>query len=98
MAGASLPGEAVCTACHLGPAVDSGEGMISLRIDGLPAEEFSYTPSRQVTVQVSARDANATRFGFQLTVRSAQTGASGQASSLPARPPCCFEGLRPGSA
>ena len=77
MAGASLPGEAVCTACHLGPAVDSGEGMISLRIDGLPAEEFSYTPSRQVTVQVSARDANATRFGFQLTVRSAQNGCLG---------------------
>lgn len=56
------PGEGNCTECHLGAAVNSGSG--TLTITGLPA---TYTPNQEINVTVTLSQAGRVRFGFQLT-------------------------------
>ena len=69
--GGGFPGERDCTACHEGGAPNSGGGELAVEIEGSPASDFRYTPGRSATILVRAVDRDASRIGFQLTIRSA---------------------------
>ena len=70
--GGGFPGEGSCasSSCHVGGEVNSGNGRLSLLINGAPAAEHRYTPGETVTVRVSIFDPQAVRTGFQLTARA----------------------------
>ena len=68
--GGPFPGEQVCTRCHVGSDANSGDGTVELLIGDAAASEFSYTPGETVSLILNFTDANASRSGFQLTVRS----------------------------
>ena len=70
--------------CHQGSAANSGSGSLGLLIGESAAAEFSYKAGETANLLVRFRDTDATRIGFQLTVRSG-TGC-GQAGSLSASP------------
>ncbi len=56
------PGEGNCTACHSDFQLNSGSG--SVEITGVPS---NYSPGQQVNVLVTATQADAVIYGFQLT-------------------------------
>ncbi len=58
----NAPGEGNCTACHADFELNSGSGEVT--ITGVPA---TYTPGQQSTVTVTASQADAVIYGFQLT-------------------------------
>lgn len=58
----NAPGEANCTACHGDFEVNSGSG--GVMISGIPE---TYTSGQQITVTVTATQADAVIYGFQLT-------------------------------
>lgn len=60
------PGEGTCAACH-GGTPNTGGGSLSLVLDGADR----WTPGQPIKVKFTLRDPNATRWGFQLTARSA---------------------------
>ncbi|MFN0085025.1 MAG: choice-of-anchor V domain-containing protein [Blastocatellia bacterium] len=66
------PGEANCTSCHGGTAVNTGGG--SVAITGLPA---TYTPNQEITVTVTVTQAGRVKFGFQLTALDDQGRRAG---------------------
>lgn len=59
------PGEGNCSACH-GPA-NTGPGSLQIRLEGA----VNWTPGQPRRVRLTISDPNATRWGFQLTARSA---------------------------
>jgi len=58
----NAPGEGNCTECHIGSALNSGNGSVS--INGLP--EF-YMPGQQISITVTTSQEDAVVYGFQLT-------------------------------
>lgn len=68
--GGSFPGENNCSRCHTGSDLNSGSGTVSLTVGGSAPSEVSYTPGETVSLIISFTDANASRSGFQLAVRS----------------------------
>ena len=73
------PGDQLCTACHLGVA-NSGGGGVAVSFPG----GFSYTPGVKQQWTVTVTDAQARRWGFELSVRLASDKANGQAGELAA--------------
>jgi uncharacterized protein (TIGR03437 family) len=69
----NAPAESNCTSCHLGPAINTGGG--SVTITGLPA---TYTPNQDIAVTVTVAQASRVRFGFQLTVITDAGAKAGQ--------------------
>lgn len=59
----AAPSEGICLDCHLGPAVNTGGG--SVTITGVPA---NYSPNQEFPVTVTVAQTGRTKFGFQLTV------------------------------
>jgi uncharacterized protein (TIGR03437 family) len=68
--GGPFPGELTCTDvdCHVG-TVNTGPGSVSIMIDGVPANEFVYTPGETVPVVVRVEEPGKARWGFELTAR-----------------------------
>ena len=82
--GGGFPGERDCTLCHQGSAANSGSGSLGLLIGDSEASEYSYKAGETASLLVRFRDKDATRIGFQLTVRSGD--GCGQAGGLSASP------------
>lgn len=61
------PGEGTCAACHGSGSPVSGPGSLQIRFDNA----VNWTPGQPLKVKVTLSDPNATRWGFQLTARSA---------------------------
>lgn len=68
--GGPFPGELSCTDadCHVG-TVNTGPGSVSIMINGVPANQFVYTPGETVPVTVRVEDPAQMRWGFELTAR-----------------------------
>jgi len=66
------PGELNCTACHMGAAVNSGGG--TLTITGLPQ---NYSPNQEIAVTVTLTQTGRSTFGFQLTALDDQNRRAG---------------------
>jgi len=68
------PGEQNCTACHNSFAVNSGTGTVTINTPS------SYQPGQtyQITVQDQTTDQSRRRWGFQLTVLTANNAKAGQ--------------------
>ena len=77
----NAPGEDNCTACHTSYPVNSGTG--NVQITGLPQNYFS---GRQYQITVTASQADAVVYGFQLTAID-QTGATKGIFTLPSQDP-----------
>ena len=82
--GGGFPGERDCTLCHQGSAANSGSGSLELLIGESAASEYSYEPGETAHLLVRFSDKDATRIGFQLTVRSGD--GCGQPGALSASP------------
>lgn len=76
---AGVPGEGLCTQCHLGTAANAGPGRLTLTLlrNGEPAT--SYTPGTRYTVRVLLQDPDAQRWGFMVSPRRADTSQAGGA-------------------
>ena len=87
--GGSFPGESSCATsdCHGGPP-NIGPGQVSITVNSLPLNQYSYTPGETVPVVVTISDPGQRRWGFQLTARTpdgcsqAGTFAASPAESL----------------
>lgn len=77
---AGVPGEAVCTACHVGTA-NSGSGRVRIQ---LPGGATTYVPGQSIRLTIHVEDPSAQRWGFELTSRSAASPgtASGTLSTV----------------
>jgi uncharacterized protein (TIGR03437 family) len=84
--GGPFPGEQTCaiTDCHIGIPVNSGGGRVTMTINGVPPEQYSYVPGETVPVVVRVEDAAQMRWGFELSARLAD-GCS-QAGSFATSP------------
>ena len=69
--GGSFPGESSCATsdCHGGPP-NSGPGQVSITMNSLPLNQYSYAPGETVPVVVTVSDPDQQRWGFQLTTRT----------------------------
>ena len=69
--GGSFPGESSCATsdCHGGPP-NIGLGQVSITVNSLPLNQYSYTPGETVPVVVTVSDPGQQRWGFQLTART----------------------------
>jgi uncharacterized protein (TIGR03437 family) len=69
--GGNFLGEESCanSDCH-GGAPNTGNGSVSISINGLPLNEYRYTPGETVPVAVTVSDPDRVRWGFQLTART----------------------------
>jgi hypothetical protein len=65
--GGNFPGEESCANadCHGGVA-NSGNGSVSISLNGLPLQEYRYTPGETVPVAVTVSDPGRVRWGFQI--------------------------------
>ncbi len=68
----NAPGEANCTSCHSDFELNSGSGEVT--ISGVGP---TYTPGQQMTVTVTATQADAVIYGFQLTAIDAAGNKAG---------------------
>jgi len=68
--GGPFPGEKTCTEsdCHGGIA-NSGTGSVSISINGMPLDQYRYTPGETVPVSVTVTDPTKIRWGFEITAR-----------------------------
>jgi hypothetical protein len=71
------PGDQLCTACHLG-AANSGGGRVDVSFPG----GLTYAPGVKQQWTVTVTDAQARRWGFELSVRLASDKSKGQAGDL----------------
>ena len=69
--GGSFPGEGSCAMsdCH-GGSPNSGPGQVSITVNSLPLNQYSYTLGETVSVVVTVSDPDQQRWGFQLTART----------------------------
>lgn len=74
--GGPFPGERNCTQgrCHVGTAPDTGPGSVSVSVNGLPLDEYAYTPGETVPVVVTVADPDDTQTvgGFMISARSSE--------------------------
>ncbi len=66
------PDESNCTACHSDFAVNSGSG--NVMIGTIPA---NYAPNQQISITVTANQADAVIYGFQMTALDSQGRRAG---------------------
>jgi uncharacterized protein (TIGR03437 family) len=74
------PGDSTCAeaGCHVGTAIDSGPGTVTITYAG----GTTYTPGARQRVTVRVEDPNQRRWGFQATARLSSNASAGQAGSL----------------
>ena len=70
--GGLFPGESLCTnsGCHQDSPANSGPGGLSVTANGMPINEYEYTPGELVSLMVKISDPSAARWGFQMTART----------------------------
>jgi hypothetical protein len=71
----SAPGEANCTSCHGGLAVNSGPATRTLTFNGSAAS--SYVPGQTYNLSLTVTRATRNKYGFQLKVEDGQGGDAG---------------------
>ncbi len=69
----NAPGEGNCTACHIGSAINSGGGAVT--ISGLPE---TYLPGQQIAITVTTAQEDAVVYGFQMTALDLQGKTVGE--------------------
>jgi uncharacterized protein (TIGR03437 family) len=87
--GGPFPGEKTCTDvdCHVG-TVNTGPGQVSITINGMPADQFVYTPGETVPVIVRVEEPGKVRWGFELTARTPDgCGQAGDFETSPSETP-----------
>jgi hypothetical protein len=69
--GGNFPGERSCidADCHLG-STNSGPGSVSVTANGLPLNQFNYSPGETVPIVVTVAQQGRVRWGFQATART----------------------------
>ncbi len=77
----NAPGEANCTACHLGIPLNSGGGSVS--VSGLPA---NYKPGQQYTLTLTTERPGGVIFGFQVTALNSRNLQAGTFSTVTTSP------------
>jgi len=82
-----------CSLCHGGSSVNSSSGSLSVTVG-------DYNPGLQQTIRIVLQDAQATSWGFQITIRevSDETQSSGTFSTNPNVQVACDDGSQFGSA
>jgi uncharacterized protein (TIGR03437 family) len=72
------PGDASCTACHVGTKLNGGGGSVQILLPG----DATYTPGVKQRVKVKVSDPAQRRWGFELSARVASDPANSQAGDL----------------
>jgi uncharacterized protein (TIGR03437 family) len=74
------PGDATCTQCHTGTALNGGGGSVQLT----SSAGVNYTPGQQQTLTITITDSKARDYGFQATARLDSNSTNGQAGDFTA--------------
>lgn len=69
--GGNFPGERTCTDvdCHTG-SPNTGPGSVSVTANGVPLNQFNYSPGETVPIVVTVAQQGRVRWGFQATART----------------------------
>lgn len=69
--GGNFPGERTCTDvdCHIG-SPNTGPGSLSITANGVPINQFNYSPGETVPIVVTVAQQGRVRWGFQATART----------------------------